>query len=84
MGLFSFIGGVCSSVASRVGSAISSAWSAAKDVAGKAIGWMAEKAEGFVDGVKKVWQAVKPYVSLESSGVPRFHFFSHDTVRAVR
>lgn len=69
MGLFSFIGGVCSSVASRVGSAISSAWSAAKDVAGKAIGWMAEKAEGFVDGVKKVWQAVKPYVSLIRKGL---------------
>ena len=69
MGYFSFIGGVCSSVASRVGSAISSAWSAAKDVAGKAIGWMAEKAEGFVDGVKNVWQAVKPYVSLIRKGL---------------
>lgn len=27
---------------------VSSAWNAAKEVAGKAIGWMAEKAEGFV------------------------------------
>lgn len=60
MGFFS----ICSSVASSIGSAVSSAWSAAKEVAGKAIGWMAEKAEGFVDGVKKVWQAVKPYVSV--------------------
>ena len=39
------------------------AWSKAKEIAGKAIGWMAEKAEGFVNDVKKVWQAVKPYVT---------------------
>ncbi len=30
---------------------------------------MAEKAEGFVDGVKKVWQAVKPYVSMIREGL---------------
>ena len=55
MGWFSSF---CSSVANKV----SSAWNAAKEVAGKAIGWMAEKAEGFVGGVKKVWESVKPHV----------------------
>lgn len=42
--------------------AASSAWNTAKEWAGKAVGWMAEKAEGFVDGVKKAWETVKPYV----------------------
>jgi hypothetical protein len=47
---------------SSLGDMVSSTWTAAKDIAGKAVGWMAEKCEGFVDGVKKVWNAVKPYV----------------------
>jgi hypothetical protein len=63
MGFWSSVGGFFSSVASGIGSAVSSAWSAAKAVAGKAIGWMAEKAEAFIGGVKNVWQAVKPYVA---------------------
>lgn len=69
MGFFSF----CSSVASSVGSAISSVastvsrgasavYSAAKEMAGQAVGWLAEKAGNFVDGVKKAWETVKPYV----------------------
>lgn len=40
-----------------------SVFSKAKEIAGKAIAWMAEKAEGFVNDVKTVWQAVKPYVT---------------------
>ncbi|WP_374492306.1 hypothetical protein [Brachymonas sp.] len=73
MGWFS---SVCSSVGSAIGSAVSSisstlsqAYNTAKEYAGKAIGWMAEKAEGFVDGVKKVWQTVKPYVEHFRAGL---------------
>ena len=73
MGFWSSVGSFCSSVASTVGSAVSSAASAigrgvsaayntAKDLAGRAVGWIAEKAEGFVDGVKNVWNTVKPYM----------------------
>jgi hypothetical protein len=73
MGFFSsvcsFVGSAVSSVASAVSSVastvsrgVSAAYNAAKDMAGKAVGWMAEKAEGFVDGVKKAWETVKPYV----------------------
>lgn len=55
--------GLFSSACSWVSSKVSSVWNTAKEVAGKAVGWMAEKAEGFVDGVKKVWETVKPYVN---------------------
>lgn len=58
----SWVGGAVSSAASAVGRGVSAAYSAAKDMAGQAVGWMAEKAEGFVDGVKKAWETVKPYV----------------------
>lgn len=91
MGFFSSVGSFCSSVASSVGSAVSSAASAigrgvsaayntAKDLAGQAVGWIAEKAEGFVDGVKNVWNTVKPYMdqirsalkaaAVATSGIP--------------
>lgn len=67
MGWFSSACSLVSSAASSVASGIASVGSAvfngAKEMAGRAIGWMAEKAEGFVDGVKKVWRAVKPYVA---------------------
>ncbi|MBB1426401.1 hypothetical protein H5181_07985 [Shewanella sp. SG44-2] len=66
MGWFS---DVCSSAVSFVNSAVStvkdaacSAYETVKSVAGKAIGWMADKAEVFVGSVKKAWKAVKPYV----------------------
>lgn len=62
MGFWSSLGSAVSSVASSVARTVSSAWNTAKEVAGKAIGWMAEKAEDFVGGVKSVWQTVKPYV----------------------
>lgn len=59
----SFVSSAVSSVARTVSSAASSVYNTAKNIAGKAIGWIADKAEGFVDGVKKVWSAVKPYVN---------------------
>ena len=54
---------------SSVKSAVSSAYNTAKEYAGKAIGWMAEKAEGFVNGVKQVWKTVKPYVEIVRAGL---------------
>lgn len=66
MGFWSSVGSAFSSAVSSVGSAIyrgaSAVYNTAREVAGKAIGWMAEKAEGFVESAKKVWQTVKPYV----------------------
>lgn len=73
MGFWSSVGSFCSSVASSVSNAVSSAasavgrgisaaYNAAKDIAGQTVGWLAEKAEGFVDNVKKTWETVKPYV----------------------
>jgi hypothetical protein len=64
MGIFSSVWSGIKSAASAVGQAASVAWSAAKEMAGKAIGWMAEKAEHFVDDVKKAWAVVKPYVTV--------------------
>lgn len=58
----SWVGSAVSSVASGIASVGSAVFNGAREMAGKAIGWMAEKAEGFVNGVKNVWQAVKPYV----------------------
>lgn len=63
MGILSRAWSGVKSVASAVGRATSAAWTTAKEVAGKAIEWMAEKAEHFVDDVKKAWSAVKPYVT---------------------
>ncbi len=57
------------SAARSVGRAVSSAFNTAKEYAGKAIGWMAEKAEGFVNGVKQVWKTVKPYVEIVRAGL---------------
>ena len=58
MGLGSFLGRVASSISS----AVSSAWSSAKEIAGKAVSWMADKAESFVGKVKDIWEKVKPIV----------------------
>ena len=66
MGFFSSVGSFFSSVASSVSRAVSSAWQSAKEIAGKAVVWMADKAEGFVDGVKEVWGKVKPYIAVIS------------------
>lgn len=69
MGFWSSVGSFVSSAVSSVGRAVSSTWSAAKEVAGKAVGWMAEKAEGFVGAVKQTWQAVKPFVEQIRTGL---------------
>lgn len=63
MGFWSSVGDFCSSVGSAISRTASTVFNKAKEVAGKAIGWMAEKAEGFVTTVKNVWQTVKPYVA---------------------
>lgn len=73
MGFFSSLGSFCSSVVSGIGSAVSSvgrgiasvaskAWDTAKSVAGKTIGWLADKAENFVGKVKDVWDIAKPWI----------------------
>lgn len=73
MGFWSSVSSFCSSVgsavssaASSVGSAISSVassvWETAKYVAGKAVTWMADKAESFVGEVKEVWKKVRPFI----------------------
>lgn len=59
---FSSVSSLVSSGVSAVKNTVSSAWNTAKEVAGKAIGWMADKAESFVGSVKTVWNAVKPHV----------------------
>jgi len=58
----SYVGSAVSSVASAVRSGVSTVYNAAKSMAGSAVKWIADKAEGFVDGVKNVWNTVKPYV----------------------
>lgn len=60
--LWSSVENFVSPTISSVGRVVSAAWKKAKDVVGKAVGWMAEKAEVFVDGVKNAWQTIKPYV----------------------
>lgn len=58
----SWVGNAVSSVASTVSRGISAVYNTAKDMAGRAVGWLADKAGNFVDGVKKAWETVKPYV----------------------
>ena len=66
MGFWSSVGDFCSSAVSSVASSVSRAasavWETTKEIASKAVGWMAEKAESFVDNVKEVWRTVKPYI----------------------
>lgn len=65
----SWVGGAISSVASGVASVSSAVFNGAREMAGKAVGWMAEKAEGFVKDVKDVWNTVKPYVDKIRMGI---------------
>lgn len=51
-----------SSVGRSISNAASKAFNIAKETAGKAVGWLAEKADKFVDNVKETWKTVKPYV----------------------
>ncbi len=50
-------------VFSRAVSTVSSVFSKVKEVAGKAIGFMAEKAEGFIGKVSQMWERIKPHIS---------------------
>lgn len=65
----SWVGGAISSIASGVASVSSAVFNGAREMAGKAVGWMAEKAEGFVKDVKDVWKTVKPYVDKIRMGI---------------
>lgn len=58
----SWVGSKISSAASTAVSAAKSAWNKTKEVAAKAVSWMADKAENFVSSVKETWKKVKPYV----------------------
>lgn len=54
--------GWLSSAWNSVKSAVSSAWETTKEIAGKALDFMAEKAETFVGAVKEVWEKAKPFI----------------------
>ncbi len=56
------VGTAVRNVASSVASAASEAWKKTKEVAAKAVTWMADKAEAFVSNVKETWKKVKPYI----------------------
>lgn len=73
MGFWSGIRSAFSSVVSSVASAAASVgraaargakrvWESAKEVAGKAVDWLADKAENFIGTVKDVWAIAKPWV----------------------
>lgn len=62
MGFFSSMGNFFSSAISTVVDVGASIIVKARDVAGKALTWMAEKAEGFVGTVKEVWERAKPFI----------------------
>lgn len=66
MGWFSNIcskvGTAVRNVASSVASVASEVWKKTKEVAAKAVVWMADNAETFVAEVKETWKKVKPYI----------------------
>ncbi|NPT37861.1 hypothetical protein [Paraburkholderia xenovorans] len=69
MGFWSRVGSFIGEAASTVKRAANAAWETAKDVASRAVGWMAEEAEKFVEDVKHTWQIVKPYVEHIRAGL---------------
>lgn len=62
MGLFSWIADTASSAWERTKQVASTAWEKGKEIAGKALVFMAEKAETFVGAVKEVWEKAKPII----------------------
>lgn len=62
MGFFSWIADKVSSAASWVADKVSSGLSWAREKVSQACDWIAEKGEKFIDGVKKVYQVVKPFL----------------------
>jgi len=43
-------------------SVVSNVWEKTKEIAGKALNFMAEKAESFIGAVKEVWAKAKPFI----------------------
>lgn len=62
MGFFSELWDGVKSAASAVVDAGKAVVRKAKEVAGKALDWMADKAEKFVGTVKEIWQKTKPFI----------------------
>jgi hypothetical protein len=56
------VGTAVRNVASSVASVASDVWKKTKEVAAKAVVWMADNAETFVADVKEAWKKVKPYI----------------------
>lgn len=63
MGWFSSLVSGVASVVSTVVKASSTLVKKGKEMAAKAIGWLADEAETFVGDVQKVWRTVQPYIS---------------------
>lgn len=62
MGFFSGLASFFGDAAKAVVSGAKKTFSKAKEYAGKAIGWMAEKGESFIGTVKDMWSTVKPWI----------------------
>lgn len=63
MGFWSSVKSFVSSAVSTVASAVSKGFDAAREIAGKAIGWLADEAETFVGSVKETWKKVRPVLA---------------------
>ena len=77
MGFFSSIASFASKAVSVVAKVATKAYEAAKQVVGKAVGFLATKAEKLVENVKETWARVKPnveqfrvYVKLAANYAP--------------
>jgi len=66
MGFFSSVSSFVSSAVSTISRVASSAWEKTKEVAHKAVDWMANEAETFIGDVKEMWGKVKPYINAIS------------------
>lgn len=62
MGLWSSIVGAVSSAGRAVARVATAAWEGAKRVAGAVVGWVADKGEALIGGVKAAWGHVRPHV----------------------
>jgi len=62
MGLFSSIGSFVSRAATSIASAAKRTFETAKKFVGKAVEFLANKAENIIENIKKTWKRVKPYV----------------------
>ena len=84
MSIWSRVSSFASSVVSSFSSAVSSVVSKAKEVAGRAINFMAEKAEGFIGKVSQMWQRIKPHIATGRKILQVLGgFISHPWVKAA-